>query len=70
MTPDFKHQLVGALRLLAAVIENGHESEQADVARENLDDGSWHRLSLLEQHRLRTLSTMIDKWERSDDQPA
>jgi len=73
MTPDFKHQLIGTLRLLADILEHGNESDQADAAREHLDNGSWHRLDALERHRIGSLSAMVAQWERwerkNDDQP-
>lgn len=63
---DFKRYLSKLLRLCAAIIEHGNDSDQAEVIREEMDDNSWFRLSPEQQDRLRGLSAAIQSIETEE----
>lgn len=59
-TVNFKRLVVLMMRLHAACIEAGNDSEAADAIRDEMDGCGWHNLSMLERGRLQHLSAMLN----------
>lgn len=58
---SFKRQMTLLLKHLTACLEFGPESAEADEIQNQMDvDGSWHKLTSIQQEELRSFSAMFN----------
>ena len=59
-----KFYLPMMLKLLAACIEHGNDSDEAEAIRNQMDNNTWYHMTVTQQDELRKLSADVQRLEK------